>query len=194
MLRKQSVNTQPIEVKNRAELRLWFKQYAKTEDVCWVVCRRGKINSEGELSYLDVVEEALCFGWIDSTCRTYKNGQHLQRLSKRKRNSPWSELNKARAKRLKELGLMTEAGEEALSNAKQFTIDEDIVLAFHNNPTAWNNFCKFPPLYQRVRIDTVQRDKKKISREVFEKRIAKLIENSEQNKMFGLWNDDGLLI
>lgn len=72
-------------------------------------------------------------------------------------------------------------------------IDAEIMQAFHDNPEAWQNFSSFPPLYQRVRIDSIQRDKKK-DRAVFEKRVKKLVEQSAAGKMFGEWNDYGRLI
>ena len=103
----------PIDVKTRAELRSWFEKNAEKESFCWVVCKRGKECPNGVLSYAEVVEESLCFGWIDSTCKKYGE-LHLQRISKRRKNSHWSELNKLRAKRLESLGLMTDAGRKAL--------------------------------------------------------------------------------
>lgn len=72
-------------------------------------------------------------------------------------------------------------------------IDGEIFQAFQDNPVAWDNFQSFPTLYQRVRIDSIQRDKKK-DRAVFDKRLKKLIEQSEAGKMFGDWNDYGRLL
>lgn len=72
-------------------------------------------------------------------------------------------------------------------------IDTEIQKAFWENPLAWKNFQSFPALYQRVRIDSIQRDKKK-DREIFEIRLKKLVEQSEAGKMFGDWNDYGRLL
>lgn len=90
---------------------------------------------------------------------------------------------------------MTESGRAVLPDMSEngFVIDLEIYKAFQKNPLAWNNFQSFPKLYQRVRIDSIQRDKKK-SREVFDKRLNKLIEQSENGKMFGDWNDYGRLL
>lgn len=74
-----------------------------------------------------------------------------------------------------------------------FVIDFEIAKAFSENLCAWENFCGFPALYQRVRIDSIQRDKKK-DRKVFEMRLEKLILNSQNGKMFGDWNDYGRLL
>lgn len=73
-----------------------------------------------------------------------------------------------------------------------FVIDNNIQIAFDANPTALANFKQFPPLYQRVRIDTIQCDKHK-DLQLFRRRLERLIEQSERNKMFGAWNDNGRL-
>ena len=87
---------------------------------------------------------------------------------------------------------MHESGLKAFKNAKEFYIDEDIQAAFENNKIAYYNFKKMPILYQKVRIDTIQRYKK--NRETFERRLKKLIDNCEKNILFGEWNDNGKLI
>jgi uncharacterized protein YdeI (YjbR/CyaY-like superfamily) len=68
------------------------------------------------LPYLDIVEEALCFGWIDSTLKRLPDGRLAQRLSPRRKGSNWTELNRARCKELEERGLMTDAGRAALNS------------------------------------------------------------------------------
>ena len=69
------------------------------------------------LPYIDVVEEALCFGWIDSTLKRLPDGRLAQRLSPRRKRSHWTELNKQRCAALEARGLMTEAGRRALDLA-----------------------------------------------------------------------------
>ena len=66
--------------------------------------------------YNDAVEEALCFGWIDSTLKKLPDGRLAQRLSPRRKGSHWTELNRARCKELEERGLMTDAGRAALNS------------------------------------------------------------------------------
>lgn len=178
---------------NRNDFRQWLMKNHDKASECWIVVKKGKASADGTLHYLDAVEEALCFGWIDSTNKV-QGGNIIQRFSPRKKNSPWSELNKERCRRLEKLGLMAESGRKALPDMPDgdFTIDPDISKAFRENPVAWENFRKFPELYQKVRIDTVQRDKRK-DIELFRKRVERLIQNSERGKMFGEWNDDGRL-
>ncbi len=80
------------------------------ESEVWVATYRSKQPMAEALPYLDVVEEALCFGWIDSTCKRLPDGRLAQRLSPRRKNSHWTELNRERCEDLERRGLMTEAG------------------------------------------------------------------------------------
>lgn len=101
-----------LEIKDRAQFRQWLIDNHTTERECWVVAKRGKTPPEDALWYLDAVEEALCFGWIDSTLKSV-NGEPLQRFGPRTKSGKWTELNKERCRRLEKLGLMTENGRKA---------------------------------------------------------------------------------
>ena len=183
-----------LNITTRAEFRQWLIENHATAKECFVACKRGRPVDEDRLWYLDAVEEALCFGWIDSTVRKI-DGVSVQRFSPRRKGGNWTELNKERVRRLEKLGLMTDAGRAVLPDLSDsgFVIDEEIYQVFQAHPAAWERFQSFPTLYQRVRIDSIQRDKKK-DRAVFEKRLEKLITQSEAGKMFGEWNDCGRLL
>lgn len=90
------------------------------------------------------------------------NGVTVQRLTPRRKKSLWSELNKERCRRMERLGRMTDAGRAVLPDMseKGFIIDKDILNALQADAEVWANFQSFPPLYQRVRIDTIQIKKK----------------------------------
>lgn len=178
-----------LEVKNRNEFRQWLMENHEREE-CWIAVKRGIPKNDNAFWYIDAVEEALCFGWIDSTTKKLDNGITVQRFTPRGRNSVWSELNKARCERMEKLGLMTDAGRKAIPTA-DFAIDTDILKALNKDKVVWNNFLSFPPLYQRVRIDTIQIKKK--HPELFNSRLKKFIENTRQGKMYGEWNDNGRL-
>lgn len=181
-----------IDIRNRADFRQWLIENHATQKECWIAVKRGKTPPANALWYLDAVEEALCFGWIDSTLKNV-DGVTLQRFTKRSKNSYWSELNKERCRRLKRLGLMTESGRAACPDLDaEFMIVPEIVDAFSANPEAWNNFNSFPGLYQRVRIDNIQRVRE--CKELFDSRLKKLIEASEKGEMIGDWHDFGRLL
>lgn len=182
-----------LNVKNRDELRAWLKAYHRTEKECWVIVKRGRPTNDGTFWYIDAVEEAMCFGWIDSTTKKIDHSITAQRLAPRRKGSLWSELNKERCRRMEKLGRMTEAGRAVLPDLSQagFKIDPDILNALQADPEVWRNFINFPPLYQRVRIDTIQIKKKQP--ELFQSRLQKLIEKTKKNIMYGEWNDNGRL-
>jgi hypothetical protein len=112
--------TNLLEFSRRAQLREWFEQHAASDKECWIAMYRVKRPTEcGDcLPYIDVVEEALCFGWIDSTLKRLPDGRLAQRLSPRRKRSHWTELNKQRCADLEARGLMTEAGRKALAMAR----------------------------------------------------------------------------
>ena len=183
-----------LSAKNRDELRHWLMQHHNTETECWVVVKRGRPVDDNTFWYIDAVEEALCFGWIDSTTKKMDNGITAQRLTPRRKGSIWSELNKERCRRMERLGRMTDAGRSVLPDMseKGFIIDKDILTALKVDSEIWTNFNNFPPLYRRVRIDTIQIKKKQP--ELFEKRLQKFLDNTKNGLMYGEWNDNGRLL
>lgn len=103
-----------LEYSDRSQLRDWLLENHAKEKECWVVMSRSKTPPPGTIPYIDVVEEALCFGWIDSTLKRLPDGRLAQRLSPRRKKSHWTELNKLRCQDLENRGLMTQAGRDAL--------------------------------------------------------------------------------
>ncbi|GEN51605.1 YdeI/OmpD-associated family protein [Alkalibacterium pelagium] len=181
-----------IEAKTRQELRQWLENNAKTADFCWVIVSMK--DQEGVIQYLDAVEEAICFGWIDSTMKKTADNQLAQRLSPRKKRSTWTELNKERARRLIKLGLMKEEGLNSLPDMRPelFTIDKEIKALLKADDQTYQNFINFPELYRRIRLDTIQTYKNQP--ELYIKRLNKFLEQTKENKMYGQWNDNGRLI
>ncbi len=179
---------------NRNELRTWLEKYHQTETECWVIVKRGRPKDEETFWYIDAVEEAMCFGWIDSTTKKLDSGITAQRLAPRRKGSLWSELNKERCRRMEKIGRMTDAGRAVLPDMSPsgFVIDEEILQALKADDEVWKNFHNFPALYQRVRIDTIQIKKK--YPDLFQSRLQKLIDNTKKGIMYGEWNDNGRLL
>ena len=112
-----------LHYRNRAELRRWLKENHNKEKCCWVVTYRSKYPPEWPaIPYIEVVEEALCFGWIDSTLKRLPDGRLAQRLSPRRAKSHWTQLNMDRCVDLEDRGLMTEAGRQAFEQAFEYEI------------------------------------------------------------------------
>lgn len=182
-----------LDAKSRLELREWLQENHDKEMECWVVVKRGRPVDDNTFWYVDAVEEALCFGWIDSTTKKISEEVTAQKFCPRKPRSNWSELNKERCRRMERLGLMTDAGRAVLPDMSEsgFSIDPDILQELQSDPVLWENFCRLPDLYKRVRIDTIQI--KKNQPELFRKRLDKFLENTRKGILYGEWNDNGRL-
>ncbi|MBQ2886567.1 MAG: hypothetical protein IJE43_22845 [Alphaproteobacteria bacterium] len=111
-----------LHLSSRSELRQWLEENHNEEKCCWVVTYRGKRLEWPAIPYIEVVEEALCFGWIDSTLKRLPDGRLAQRLSPRRPKSHWTQLNIDRCIDLENRGLMTEAGRQAVEKAFEYEI------------------------------------------------------------------------
>lgn len=180
-----------IPVKSRVDFRNWLQNNCKPEKCCWVLV--SMTPTPDVLLYLDAVEEALCFGWIDGVKKKMSETELAQRLSPRSVKSSWTELNKERVRRLEKLGLMRDEGRRVLPDMDHhsFRIDEDIEQRLKEEKKVYENFMAFPDLYKRIRIDTIQSYKNQP--ELFKNRLDKFITNTRENKMYGQWNDNGRL-
>ena len=183
-----------LSITTRIDFRRWLENNHDTARECWETIYKGKTTKSNKLFYLDAVEEALCFGWIDSTNKIISNFGMVQRFSPRAIRSQWSQLNKARCRRLERLGLMTDAGRIVLPDiyCDKIKIDSDILQKLQSSPKIWGNFRKFPDLYKRVRIDTIQRCRS--NHELFQYRLAKFLKKTAAGIMFGEWHDNGQLL
>ncbi len=187
---------QPINVldaDSRQRFRDWLVAHHATEAECWVAVRRGRPADDGSFYYLDAVEEALCFGWIDSIQKEI-GGARLQRFSPRKPQSPWTELNKERVRRLEALGLMTDAGRAVLPamGPRSFRVDPDVEQAL-KDARCWAAFRRLPPLYQRVRAYNVAIYKRRNPQQ-YARSLENLIVHTKRGEMYGEWNDYGRLL
>ncbi len=117
-----------VEVETRAAWRAWLTANHDRSDGIWLVTFK-KHCGERYLSYDAYVEEALCFGWIDSLPRKLDADRRMHYLCRRRPGSPWSGLNKRRVAQLQAAGLMTPAGQALIDQAKQdgsWTLLDDI--------------------------------------------------------------------
>ena len=172
--------------------RRWLEANHDSQKECWLELRRGRPTDPDGFYYLDAVEVALCFGWIDSTQKIVGD-RRLQRFSPRTPKGPWSELNKERVRRLERLGLMTDAGRKVLPpmGPRSFSVDPEIEAAL-KKARVWSRFRQFPPLYQRVRVYNISFFKKR-DPAAYERMLAHLISETKAGRMYGEWNDYGRL-
>jgi len=189
-------NTIEILFKNRNEWREWLLQNHSTCDEIWMIYFKKHTKKES-ISYNDAVEEALCFGWIDSIVKTIDNERYKQKYTPRRKNSIWSKLNKKRVEKMIQAGKMTEAGQLKIEEAKQNgqwekaygmrikpEIPEDLLAALRLNENALENFMKFAPSHQTTYIYWLNAAKRPETRK---KRIVQIMGFSEKNQKPGLF-------
>ena len=140
--------------KDRKTWRKWLEKNHSKSPGIWLIYYK-KNSGKSRVEYNDAVEEALCFGWIDSTMRPLDEVSYIQRFSPRKAKSVWSALNKTRIEKLLKEGLMTSAGLEKIDLAKKngswisidhvenLEIPADLEKAFSKNKKAWIKFQAF---------------------------------------------------
>jgi len=176
--------TQTLYVTNPKDWRAWLKKHYKTEKEIWLVYYR-KESGKPRIAYNDAVEEALCFGWIDSIIRTIDDESFAQRFSPRKPKSRYSQANKERLKALIEQGKVMKDVLATLGyiSEEKFEIAKDILKGIKSNKQAWENFQKFSDAYKRIRIAFIEGARKRP--EEFQKRLRHFIQMTEKNKQFG---------
>jgi uncharacterized protein YdeI (YjbR/CyaY-like superfamily) len=182
--------TETFECSTRREWRAWLARHHATRSEVWLV---ADLRESGRgLSYLDAVEEALCFGWVDGLAKKFDATRTAQRFTPRRPKSNWTELNKARARRLQAAGAMTAAGRAVLPDLSEgpIVLSKDIEAAFANSPGALAFFRAQPELYQRVRLGYVEEQRRNAAE--FSRRLGNLIKQSAAEKRFGNWDDSGL--
>ena len=181
--------TNMLNIKTRSVLRAWLAENCATVSHAWVPVVS---KDPDELSYLAVVEEAICFGWIDSTKKRHEDVMY-QRISPRRKKGNWTELNKERARRLIKLGFMTPQGEAALPDMSEssFIIAPYVMDAIKADKEIYANFKNLPPLYVRIRVDNIQSYPQ--GDETYERRLSKFLENTKNSILYGDWNDGGRL-
>lgn len=171
-------------VSDRKKWRAWLRQHYKTENEIWLVYYK-KGSGKPRIEYNDAVEEALCFGWIDSTVRSMDEQRFAQRFSPRKPGSPYSPANKERLKFLLKKKKVIKEVRDTLNDLadEKFVMPEDILTQIKSNKEAWKHFQTFSEAYKRIRIGFIDGARKRPAE--FEKRLAYFIKMTEQNKQFG---------
>jgi uncharacterized protein YdeI (YjbR/CyaY-like superfamily) len=169
---------------DRRAWRRWLRSNHKIKTEIWLVYYR-KGSGRPRLRYNDAVEEALCFGWIDSTVRKLDDRRFAQRFSPRKPRSSYSQANQERLKELVAAGKVTKdvlvsLGEMLKAEAP---IPADILRAIKRNKKAWENFQQFSDSYRRIRIAFIYGARRRPAE--FRKRLNYFIKMSAANRQFG---------
>ena len=171
-------------VTNGREWRDWLKRHYKSEKEVWLVYYK-KHAGKPHIPYNDAVEEALCFGWTDSTVKSVDEDRYAQRFSLRNPKSPYSQANKERLRWLVKQGKVVDGVLATLGSLveDQFETPPDILKAIKANKEAWKNFQSFSQPYIRIRIAFI--DAARNRPQEFTKRLGYFIEMAEKNRQFG---------
>jgi uncharacterized protein YdeI (YjbR/CyaY-like superfamily) len=180
---------------NREEWRKWLEINHNRSEGIWMVYYK-KHSSKESVSYNDAVEEALCFGWIDSLVKTLDNEKYKQKYTPRRKNSVWSKINKERIEKMINEGKMTSFGMKKVKEAKlngewekayemrtKPELPQDLKIELQKNEDAWQNFQNFAQSYQSTYIYWLNSAKRPETRE---KRIKQIIKHAHENQKPGI--------
>ena len=155
-----------VHADDRATWRIWLDANHATAKGAWLVTWRAR-SGHPSLEYEAAVEEALCFGWVDSTGGRVDDDRTKVYFAPRKLRSPWAATNKARVERLIRDGLIAPAGLatieraksngswEVLDSVERLEIPPDLAAALENSPPAAANFDAFPPSARKMQLTWV---------------------------------------
>ncbi len=174
---------------DKKDWRKWLKANHIKKDAVWLIFYKVK-SPKHNLSWSDSVDEALCFGWIDSTKKSIDDERFIQYFCKRKAKSNWSKVNKDKVKTLIEQGLMEEAGYKSIEIAKEngswtildaveaLIVPDDLKLAFVKNKKAKEYYDSLSNSAKKTLLYWLNSAKRTVTRQ---KRIVEIVENATNN-------------
>ena len=182
--------------KSRTDWRKWLEKNHQSKQSVWLVYYKTSTKVPS-LTWSEAVDEALCFGWIDSTKKTIDKERYMQYFSKRKPDSTWSKINKDKVARLIQNNLMTKAGLDSINTAKQngtwdimqdieeLIIPEDLTIELNKYESSMDFFqsqsksIKITMMHWVVTAKRIETRKKRIEE------IARLAAKGMRPKQFG---------
>lgn len=182
-------NIHASHAKTRTQWRKWLEKNHKSEKAVWLIIFH-KSSEMKSVYYAEAVEEALCFGWIDSVKHKRDDESAYQFFAKRKPKSMWSLLNRTRVEKMIEQEKMTPAGQamidlakrsgtwEALVPIDKMSIPDDLQQKFDKNKTAFKNFQKFSPSSRKIILYWIMNAKRPETRN---KRIEEAVKLAAKN-------------
>jgi uncharacterized protein YdeI (YjbR/CyaY-like superfamily) len=180
-------------VRDRDEWHRWLEEHHGSVSEVWLIYYK-KHTGKPRVSYDDAVEEALCFGWIDSLVKTLDEDRYLQKFTPRVNARKWSRLNLERVKKLKAQGRMTAAGLAKLPAdltppppRERYRADSPLpdffAAALQANAAASENFARLAPSYRRHMVGWVSQAKKEETRQ---RRLAEALRVLERGEKLGM--------
>lgn len=156
---------QTLEVPDRREWRKWLNEHHDSESEVWLVFRKWQTGA-ASLGYNDAVEEALCFGWIDSIVRRLDDSRYVRKFTPRKADSRWSSANRRRYEELKSRAMLAAPGVRRAPTGRSgdaprpSAIPSYIEECLKANPRASESFARLAPSHRRAYIGWIEAAKK----------------------------------
>lgn len=183
-------NLRTLDVRSREQWRNWLREHHDSESEIWLVLhKRG--TPEKSINYDDLVEEALCFGWIDSIVKRLDEDRYARKFTPRKADSKWSTINRRRYEDLKSRGLLASPGLRRAPTGRSGDAPRPSVSMIpcyieeqlKANPRAWNYFERLAPSYRQAYVGWIDSAKRE---ETKKKRLCEAITLLAAGKKLGL--------
>ena len=160
-----------------------MKNHDKETEI-WLVLPL-KSSGKQKIPYAETVEEALCFGWIDSTVKKLDEHHTVQRFTPRRKGSGYSQPNKERLRVMAQQGKIIQPILEKVQNIidEEYKYPDDILTALQQDEETWRNFKGYTEPYKRIRVAYVENARKRP--EDFNKRLETLLKKTKGNKKYG---------
>ena len=185
-----------LDIHSREELYRWYQEHHGTVPGFWLRVNRAAADCPGVIRYVDAVEVALCFGWIDSTMKRIDDGKPVQRFTPRRKGGSWCERNIIRCRRLVKLGEMTPAGLAAAPdlNPDLFVFEDWVLDAIKADTQAWTHYRSFPENYRRIRVDFIQHYRSSGREAAARQALDRFVRDCHNGRMQPGWDDFGRLV
>lgn len=184
--------THTFHAPDRETWRGWLEQHHADEKEVWLVFYKVH-TGRACVSYEESVEEALCFGWIDSLVQRIDEDRYAQKFTPRRIGSAWSDTNKRRVAKVIAEGRMTPAGLAKITfpldapppppAKKELVVPDWIAAGLQTSPLAWENFSKLPPSHQKRYVAWLSSGKKEETRQKNLQKAIKMLERNERLEM-----------
>jgi len=194
-VKKGTESVEHFYAKDRLAWRRWLSEHHRRAEAVWLVYYK-KESGTPSITYAEAVEEALCFGWVDSRPNKIDPERYKQLFSPRKPKSPWSTINKKRVERLIADKRMTAAGLAKVEAAKKdgswssyddvdaLAMPGDLAAALASNAAAKKHFAGFPPSSRKIILWWIASAKRPETRS---KRIAETVRLAAKNLRANHW-------
>ena len=184
-----------LDIHTREDLYRWYEENHDKVREFWIRSNRAGEECPGVVRYVDAVEVALCFGWIDSTQKRIDDGKPIQRYSPRRKGGNWCEHNLERCRRLIKLGEMTPAGLAVLPDMDpaHFLFEDWVLDALKADKPAWNFYRTTPANYRRIMVDRIQHYAHTQRPDYALRALQRFVEACQAGKLLPGWSDFGRL-